>query len=491
MASYTDSVRTVFSVEGAESLVRAYGDMATGASQAQSSTSKAWAAFEAGAPAIRAFGDQLSGMSREWVSQYKNAEQTDVSLKSLAENRGFSSEATESIVKMSEALMMKTGFSEDVIKKEAVAMMNFGMSAEQVNKMMPMLARQAMTLQRPLEGMGFQMGRAFGSGNLGQLMRAGVTIDDASKVAWKAAMRTTDWNNATQVAALRALVLQGAMKGIDKTAVPLSMAMQTSAGKSRLFDAEAERLHRTLGEGAYGVSAWTKQWGMVGMQFALTHPEATRMAGAAASLGGQVLKGVGGLMQYVHYYNEIRRMMILTKGATEGASAAKGILTAATTKDIAAEKVKAGVAKDEAGALKDVAGAAGQAAAAKNGLAGIKGGTGSALGNVGLMAAAAVGGWEAGSWIGQKLNIGGAGEAKTLNEETARKEQDYQAMLEEGGFRVNASGAVVRKGKMRARGASNLGGDIQRQPDGSLRMDLTGVGTTSEDMQDMDMMGDI
>lgn len=367
MARYVDEMITRFLTEGLDSAVGAFDKMAGGAGKYNQTFR---AAMEYALPRMGQWGDQARMMAGEWGTAYKEAEKVEARLNALGAQRGMSPEAIASIEKLAVSMMKVTGFDDEAIKTAAVNMMNFGMSAEQVETMLPLLARQALTLGTDIESMGMAMGKGFGTANLGALKRMGVTIDDAAYAQWKLLSRTTDWSNAADVAKLRSIVLTGAMKGLDATTVELGARAKTTEGQLAIMAVRQGEVKELLGEGATKVNDYKRSLAGLFLTVAEGNPSLTKFAGGAVQIGGDLFKVIGVVGDAAHGINEISRSMRIAKGVTDTASLAKKGLAAATKADSAAELAKVGVAKQEAAALLGTANAARTAAAAKGGLAG-------------------------------------------------------------------------------------------------------------------------
>jgi hypothetical protein len=416
MARYEDEFAHRFTSSGADKVSRDMSGMGRAAGPMTGIMDRAGSAFAFLGPRIEALGDKMNTVSKEWVNTYKQAELVDIRLRSLAKNQGWSDAQVKSVEDMSAAMMMKSGFKETEIRQAAVEMLNFGMNADQINRIMPMLVRQARTLGEPIESLGMGMGKAFGSGNLGALKRMGVTIDDATFAMWKARAASTNWADPMQAAATRALVFEGALKGIDQTAMPLDAIMSAAAARGDLVAAKYEKVSATLGEGARAVLKYRNQVLGMAYDWGIAHPEMTKNIGTATALTGTVIKGAGAVGSFAHDWVGFAASLKIAKSGKEA-------LNVATKAEALSEKDKIGIAGREAKALEGVtqkAGGLGKQMTSLQkagswmtgglGFGGLMGsnagaaltgglGAGAALTSVTLMAGTAVLGWEVGQAI--------------------------------------------------------------------------------------------
>ncbi len=455
MARYEDLYTHKFTTEGAELLPGAMRRQSTALSQGATDWA-AWrgrglAAIEALSPGVQQLGMSMQGLTRDFITAYREGQAVDNRLVSLATSQGMTTETARSLNMASEDLARKTGFMDDNIKQAAVTLMNWQVPAKDILNLLPLLARQALTTGSSIEDISNAVGKAFSSGNVGMLKRSRISIDDATTAWFKAKMATLDWSDASQVAAFRAKVIEGAMKGIDATAVPLGSNLNTLEGRSRVLGARWDMLQEKMGEGAFAANSYKMRLAELGVQILETNETTAKLGGGVMAIGGDVFKSLGTLGMYAHSYNEIRRFMGMNEVSVKGLRGAKTGLTAATKADAAAELSKAGIAGKEAAALTGVgraakgttaevlamsranslaaktmyvpgagvvgragmmAGMRGELNAAAGGVPGIggmlaapvgAGGIGAAIGTVTLVAGTAVLGWEVGSAIAKWL----------------------------------------------------------------------------------------
>lgn len=372
MPRYVDEMITRFLTEGLDSAVGAFDKMAAGSGKYSTHFK---AAMEYALPRMGQWGDSARMMAGQWITAYREGEKMDNMLASLATSQGVSAKAAGDLKDQTESLAAQTGISHDEIAAAAVAMMNWKVPADEIAKLLPYLARQALTTQQPIEGIGNAVGKAFSSGNVGMLKRSRISIDDTTMAFFKAKLSTVNWADATQVASLRAMVLSGTMKGIDETAVPLGSNLKTLDGRMKVMAERWDLAQESLGEGAAKANEYKRELAGLFLTLGAGHPELTKFAGGVWQIGGDVLKLVGAVGQWGHGTLEIVRFMKMSKDATAAASLAKKGLTVATKADSAAELAKVGIAKNEATALLGTADAAKAATAAKGGLANVMGGT--------------------------------------------------------------------------------------------------------------------
>lgn len=531
---FIERVRTLFSAEGTEDVNRGYKSMADGASRYSDLHKKLQAGWETASPLVSQFGEQLFSSAKAWQAQYHEATMAEGRMRSFMTMKGVPPDAIRSVEDLTDSIMKQTGIDDEQQKQAIVNMMNFGMSAQQAADMLPYLARQSATLGTPIEGMGMAMGKAFGSGNLGALKRMGVTIDDASFAQWKAMNSQVNWNNAAQVGALRALVLTGAMKGIDQTALQLSAVQESVGGRVKVWEERERDLIETMGAGADAVLWKTGALKRMAIAYLEGHDAQAKFVGGAAAVFGWTAKTAGKLGEYAHTYNEIRRSIELVSNTAAKAKVAKEGLAAATHADVAAEKIKTGVANAEALAIDKTALAAGKAGIAKKGLASVGGlgglgpagarlsgatgllgmspgaiaGGGAGAAGIGVAIAGGIAAAGVGLVIGDQIatvfDIGGRGEWKKAEQRKKELEADIGGKIEDAapGFaerwkkdREAYTGQQVRgllpgetQGQhLRRRKAELEGmqGTAQRNPDGTLTINVRGgSGVTADELDE-------
>jgi hypothetical protein len=445
VASYVDEFIHAFSVTGTSETASAMREQGDNAANTQTSFDRLSTTFMALSGQFSAWGNQATQMSDTWAATYRQADLVTVRLDALGKTRGIPPAAIKSVDDMTESLMKASGFKESDLRQASVTLINMGMSADQVNQILPMLARQARTTGQDVGTMAMAMGKAFSTGNVMALRRARITMDETTEAEIKLKAKTVDWSDAAQVAALRALVMEGAMKGIDSHAASLSDVMNTASGRADIYAAKQEKVEESLGKGAQKVVEMRMHVMGLAQDYALANEGAAEFAGGAMSVGGEALKAmgfVGGLSKNIV---DMHAMMKLAKGG-------KDALAVATKADNAAELAKSGTALKEAAAIGKGTKAVEEAAKAKGllgkagaaeGIFGKAGSLGGLLGmtgnmpmsagaavaaapamSVALMAGAGVGGWLIGTKIAEAFNIGGARELKDAKEAQKKMETE-------------------------------------------------------------------
>jgi len=119
------------------------------------------------------------------------AEGAGLKLEQMLAKRGQSSSLGE-MRQMGVELSKISGIDDDKLSNVAAHMLSFGLNAKQIREVLPGLIGQAKTMDQPLESVADSFGKAFASGNIGMLKRAGMTFSQVDIKAVGAAKKISE-----------------------------------------------------------------------------------------------------------------------------------------------------------------------------------------------------------------------------------------------------------------------------------------------------------
>ena len=382
---YVDDYTHRFGAEGVEEAARAF-DRQGDAAERNAARLRAWGELaQAMGPRIEALGDRGLSAARSWLGMAGEMEQARVAFTTLL---GSGDQAAKFVSQLQE-FAARTPFEFRGLQQQAKRLLAQGFGVEEIIPMLTDLGDAAGALGAGAEGidrlvLAFGQMRAMGKpmgDDLRQIAQLGIP---AQKIL-RDAFNIPPGKNVAD-AAITAEQAIGAIRRYMREHYGGGMEAQskTLAGSLSNLADQADLLKNTLGEPLVGsVNAATQATermleGLRGMS-----SEARAAVGWTTMLGGAALKAGGGVLSAWRDLRQYRAILQLT-------NISKQQLAAATGKDIAAERAKAGVARGEAAAISEVEKAAVGATQAKLRLAGATGkGLTGGLGWGGLMTAPA------------------------------------------------------------------------------------------------------
>ncbi len=315
-------------------------------------------------------GDRLLEMGDKFIEAADSGEAAQLSMEAMMKRRGDGGriqELTEWAQKLSvDAAMV----DDDPIKQAAAGLYGFGLNANQVKNIMPGLIGQSRLYHQSLDEVAMSMGKAFASGQTGQLRRIGVVIDQ----------KTLDQiDSISDQGEKQKAIYDAVVKSFHSYALGVREGMGEAEIAANLTANAVDQASESIGKGAEVVSgAWDKaKTHLIG--FTNVIPGANFAIGALIEAGGGIAKVFGstisvvadtarawmGYMGLMDHLKETREAQAL---ATSLETAATEANTVAAGENAIAQGAAGAAAEGAAVGMEANAAAAGTATAATEGL---------------------------------------------------------------------------------------------------------------------------
>lgn len=423
MAQYEDVFQHRFTATGAEQVAGGFGMIGGAAGTSQTRLQQWQATIGFLGPHLQRAGDAMARFTAENVAAHQDMEDVDRQLAAMYARRGYGDEAVAATKRLASELQYLGGVNDEETKRAATLMASFQMMPEEISAMLPHMASQAWLTRDSLESVAMAVGKAFGSGQFGQLTRYGMTLDAVARAELSRAQKMQASEDPAERARGRAVAFDLVLQSLAENTADISERMDTARGQIDRLQHTWGDVQEQMGAGVSDLQKWGSEF-----LFNIVQPlsegneEMWRWIGMTTYMGGALTKAGGSIGGFVRDYLQFRATMNLARVAKEN-------MSRATMGDIATENRKIGVAGREAAALKRVATQATATGKAVGGIGGwmtgglgfsrmmgmehmpgggrvgagalLRGahGAGAALSSVTLVAGTAVLGWEVGKAI--------------------------------------------------------------------------------------------
>lgn len=298
MAKYADDYTHRWSVEGEGALLRSTNKNVQAGKRLEKQSRQGQRSQQAlldtigfMGPRLEASGDQVLAFAKKTTTLAQYAEDVDRELDAMFAKKGLSNEALKAVRELAMEMQDTGGVADEESKRAATLMASFAMSPEEILSFMPHLASQAKVMRTTTEGVARAIGKAFGSGQYGELSRYGLTLDATAKGQLAMSMALARSGDESKIAEGRAIAYQVVLASLAENTPELAKRMETAAGKIERF----QNTWGDLGEGV-GKGVSQAQGAMADLGYTLVRP----LIGANEELqafGGWTLYGVGGVLK--------------------------------------------------------------------------------------------------------------------------------------------------------------------------------------------------
>jgi len=288
-------------------------------------------------PKAEMAGDSMIRFANKAVTLAQYSEEVDKELEAMFDQKNLGADALKAVRDLSSEIQDVGGVADEESKRAATLMASFAMSPTEILRFMPLIASQAKVTRSSVESVAMAVGKAFGSGQYGQLSRYGVTLDSNAKKQLEMAQALSRTGDATKDAEGRAIAYKVVLAALEENVPALSERMKTASGRIDRFGETWGDVQEQIGGGASAAQA-----AMADLGYGLLRPLVgankelqsfvgwtTYGVGGVLKLGGTIGSQYGAWLQYISAIKMSRAVQMANSAATTGGIApATGLATA-------------------------------------------------------------------------------------------------------------------------------------------------------------------
>ncbi len=190
-------------------------------------------------------GAGIGGMMLEqkMIATSVAAEGVEKRLQSILRVQGRMNDAPALEAKINQTTEEGHFANSNEIRNATVLMASYSMQTEHIQKLLPDIARQARTMGLSLDEVANQFSKAYGSGNIAQLRRAGVALDAHSIAAVKAAYAISQTNGQMEF-------MKAVTAAVEKNTVSLGDSLSRTEAAANDMAREGNTAMKVMGKGA-------------------------------------------------------------------------------------------------------------------------------------------------------------------------------------------------------------------------------------------------
>lgn len=182
-------------------------------------------------------------LDRKLEETAKNVDGVEQRLRSLLQVQGRAGDAPGIEAKITQTTEEGHFASSNEIRNATVLLASYSMETEHIKTLLPDVARQARTMGLSLDEVANQFGKAYGSGNVGMLRRAGVALTNTEIEAVKAAYGISQANGQMEF-------MKAVTAAVERNSVALGDSLTDAQKAANDLAREGEKAMTAMGEGA-------------------------------------------------------------------------------------------------------------------------------------------------------------------------------------------------------------------------------------------------
>jgi hypothetical protein len=340
----------------AEAKAKGYWQAVDTATEKTANLSRSMVTLRNGGAALTVAGGAAMALTNHLANVYKEGARADEKLSAMLQKRGEGGRMEEMSGWASKLADQAALVDDDPIKEASAGLLGFGMNAKQVRDIMPGLIGQSRLYGQELEGVAMAMGKAFAKGDVGALVKSGVTLDPKEVEKIKA---ITDFGER------QAAMFAAVKTSMDNYALSITDGMSEAEKASNRFKKTLDDTQTAIGKGS---AAAETSLGLVGARILglVSHnPKLAEGAGLVLGYGAAGATAVGGVATFAGSLGQAYIAIKAMKAGTVAKSIATDIDTISTIANTDASIVNATAVAADGNAAGVAAGKFGLLARAK------------------------------------------------------------------------------------------------------------------------------